>query len=380
MLLAPENKGDDMSHIITLIPGDGVGPEIVPVVQECISALGVEIEWDVQPAGAAAVQQEGSPLPDRVIQSIVRNRVALKGPVETPVGKGFRSVNVELRQKLDLYACVRPCRYYEGIRSRITNPAGIDLVIIRENTEDLYAGIEFMESCGEDNPVIRFLKDHGDWDVRCDSGISIKYISMAGSRRIAAFAFEYARRHGRKNVCGIDKANIMKYSDGLFMKTVEAVSHLYPDIAYEHKLVDNMCMQLVQRPEKYDVLVLPNLYGDILSDLCAGLVGGLGVAPGANMGDEYAVFEATHGSAPDIAGKGMVNPTGMLLSAAMMLDYINETAAARRLETAIARVIREKKHVTVDLKDDGDMSAPATTGEMGKAIQEAIAAADRPWN
>jgi isocitrate dehydrogenase (NAD+) len=362
-----------MSHIITLIPGDGVGPEIVPVVQECINALGVKIEWDVQPAGSVALQQEGSPLPDRVIQSILKNRVALKGPVETPVGKGFRSINVELRQKLDLYACVRPCRYYDGIRSRITNPSGIDLVIIRENTEDLYAGIEFMESCGEDNPLLRFLKDHGDWDVRCDSGISIKPISIAGSRRIAVFAFEYAIRHGRKSVCGIDKANIMKYSDGLFMKTVEAVSRLYPDIAYEHKLVDNMCMQLVQRPEKYDVLVLPNLYGDILSDLCAGLVGGLGVAPGANMGDDYAVFEATHGSAPDIAGKGMVNPTGMLLSAAMMLDYINETAAARRLETAIATVLKEKKHVTVDLKDDGDMSAPATTSEMGKAVQEAIA-------
>lgn len=361
-----------MGHVITLIPGDGVGPEIVPVVTACIDTLGVRVEWDIQPAGAVAAKNEGTPLPDRVIESILTNKVALKGPVETPIGKGFRSVNVELRQKLDLYACVRPCKYYAGIRSRITNPVGIDLVIVRENTEDLYAGIEFMEACGEENPLIHFLKEHGGWEIGCDTGISIKPISVAGSRRIATFAFEYAMQQRRKSVCGIDKANIMKFSDGLFMREVEDVSRLYPDINYQHKLVDNMCMQLVQHPEKYDVLVLPNLYGDILSDLCAGLVGGLGVAPGANMGDDYAVFEATHGSAPDIAGKGIVNPTGMLLSAAMMLDYIGEGAAGKRLEAAVARVIKEKKQVTADLKDDEDTSAPATTSEMGAAIEAVI--------
>lgn len=361
-----------MGHVITLIPGDGVGPEIVPVVTGCIDTLGVRVEWDIQPAGSVAAKTEGTPLPDRVIASILTNKVALKGPVETPIGKGFRSVNVALRQKLDLYACVRPCKYYEGIRSRIKNPIGIDLVIVRENTEDLYAGIEFMEACGKENPLIRFLKENGGWEIGCDTGISIKPISVAGSRRIATFAFEYAMRQRRKSVCGIDKANIMKFSDGLFMREVEDVSRLYPDIDYQHKLVDNMCMQLVQHPEKYDVLVLPNLYGDILSDLCAGLVGGLGVAPGANMGDDYAVFEATHGSAPDIAGKGIVNPTGMLLSAAMMLDYIGEGSAGKRLEAAVARVIREKKQVTADLKDDDDTTAPATTSEMGAAIEAVI--------
>jgi len=361
-----------MTRTITLIPGDGVGPEITEVVKKCIAAFHLDIEWDIQQAGATVMHEENTPLPERVLESIRKNGVALKGPVETPIGKGFRSVNVQLRQTLDLYASVRPCKYYEGIRSRITNPYAIDLVIVRENTEDLYAGIEFMEKCGEDNPLIRFLKEQKGVDLECDTGLSIKPISARGSERIVRFAFEYARRHGRKTVCAVDKANIMKYSDGLFMKTAEEVSRRYPDIPYSHKLVDNMCMQLVQFPEKYDVLVLPNLYGDIISDLTAGLVGGLGVAPGANMGDGFAVFEATHGSAPDIAGKDMVNPTGMLLSAMLMLQHIGETDAARRLEYAVATVIREKKRVTADLKNEGDRTPAAGTAAMGEAIVEKI--------
>jgi isocitrate dehydrogenase (NAD+) len=331
-----------MGYTITLIPGDGVGPEIIEVVKRCVSALGVDIEWDTQQAGAGVIEKEEKPLPDRVIDSIKRNRVALKGPVETPVGKGFRSVNVELRRALDLFACVRPCKYYEGIRSRILNPESIDLIVVRENTEDLYAGIEFMESCGEDNPFLSFLKEQKGVELGCDTGISIKPISVRGSERIVSFAFEYARSNGRKKVTAIDKANIMKYTDGLFMNVAADVSGKYPDIAYEHKLVDNMCMQLVQFPEQYDVLVLPNLYGDIISDLAAGLIGGLGVAPGVNMGEECAVFEPTHGSAPDIAGRDMANPAGILLSTVMMLGHIGELRAAGRLENAIAAVMPQR--------------------------------------
>ncbi len=363
-----------MARTITLIPGDGVGPEITEVAKQCVSALGVAVEWDVQQAGASVVGKEGKPLPDRVIDSIRRNGVALKGPVETPVGKGFRSVNVELRQKLDLYACVRPCKYFSGIRSRISSPQSIDIVVVRENTEDLYAGIEFMESCGEDNPILRFLREHKGVELGCDTGISIKPISVKGSERIVTFAFEYARKHGRKKVTAIDKANIMKYTDGLFMKVASDVSKRYPDISYEHKLVDNMCMQLVQFPEKYDVLVLPNLYGDIISDLAAGLIGGLGVAPGVNMGDKFAVFEATHGSAPDIAGQNKANPAGILLSTVLMLEHVGEAGAARRLERAVAEVLSEGKHVTADLKADDDPSPSAGTREMGEAIEVRIEA------
>lgn len=360
---------------ITLIPGDGVGPEITEAARQCVSALGVAVEWDVQQAGASVVEKEGTPLPDRVIDSIKRNGVALKGPVETPVGKGFRSVNVQLRQNLNLYACVRPCKYFEGIRSRISSPQSIDIVVVRENTEDLYAGIEFMESCGEDNPLLRFLREHKGVELGCDTGISIKPISVGGSERIVTFAFEYAQKHGRKKVTAIDKANIMKYTDGLFMKVAADVSKRYPNIGYEHKLVDNMCMQLVQFPEKYDVLVLPNLYGDIISDLAAGLIGGLGVAPGVNMGDTFAVFEATHGSAPDIAGQNKANPAGILLSTVLMLEHVGETRAARRLERAIADVLREGKRVTADLKADGDPSPPVGTREMGDAVAARIQAA-----
>jgi len=357
-----------MRHTVTLIPGDGVGPEITRVAKTCVEALGVDIDWDVQCAGASVIEKEKTPLPDSVLDSIAKNKVALKGPVETPVGKGFRSVNVQLRKSLDLFACLRPCKYYEGVRSRITNPSGIDLVIVRENTEDLYAGIEFMATCGGDNPLLTFIRERTGVELTCDTGISIKPISITGSERIATFAFEYAKKYGRKKVTAIDKANIMKLSDGLFMRAAENVSKKYPDILYEHKLVDNMCMQLVQFPEKYDVLVLPNLYGDIISDLAAGIIGGLGVAPGANMGNEYAVFEATHGSAPDIAGQDKANPAGILFSTVLMLAHIGEANAADRLKLAVAEVIREGTSVTADLKKDDDSRPPVGTMAIGEAI------------
>jgi len=341
-------------------------------VKQCISELGVAIEWDIQQAGASVAEKEKTVLPDRVIDSVRRNKVALKGPVETPIGKGFRSVNVALRQSLDLYACVRPCKYYEGVASRIMNPQSIDLVIVRENMEDLYAGIEFMESCGENNQLLQFLKERKGVELECDTGISIKPISVRGSTRIVTFAFEYAKKRKRKKVTAIDKANIMKYTDGLFMKVAEEISKKYPDIPYEHKLVDNMCMQLVQYPEKYDVLVLPNLYGDIISDLAAGLIGGLGVAPGGNFGEQVAVFEPTHGTAPDIAGQNKANPAGILLSTVMMLDHIGEKDAANRLEKAIAGVLREGRFVTADLKRAGSKTPPVGTREMGRAVAERI--------
>jgi isocitrate dehydrogenase (NAD+) len=367
-----------MRHTITLIPGDGIGPEITEAVKLCVSALGVSVDWDVQQAGASVIGKEGRPLPGRVLDSIRHTRIALKGPIETPVGGGFRSVNVELRRALELYACVRPCKYYEGVHSRLSDPQAIDLVVIRENTEDLYAGIEFMESCGADNPLLKFLKEHKGVDLGCDTGISIKPISVRGSERIVTFAFEYAEKHGRKKVTAIDKANIMKYTDGLFMRVASEVSGRYPGIPYEHKLVDNMCMQLVQFPEAYDVLVLPNLYGDIISDLTAGIIGGLGVAPGANVGDEYAVFEAVHGSAPDIAGQNKANPTGILLSTAMMLEHLGESDAAHRLKGAVAAVLKEGKRVTGDLKGGADEFPPVGTREMTQAIVDHIVAAAAP--
>ncbi len=365
-----------MSRTITLIPGDDVGPETTAVARQCVSALGIGIEWDVQEAGAHVNDREKTPLPERVLDSIRRNKVALKGPVETPIGTGFRSVNAELRRKLDLYACVRPCKYMEGIRTRISDPKSIDLVIIRENTEDLYLGIEFMANCAQENPILQFLKEQKGVELGCDTGISLKPISVKGSERIVTFAFEYAKKHTRRKVTAVDKANIMKYTDGLFMNVAYEVSTRYPDIPYEHKLVDNMCLQLVQFPEKYDVLVLPNLYGDIISDLAAGLIGGLGVAPGGNIGDEFAVFEATHGTAPDIAGQNRVDPTGILRSAVMMLDYIGEVGAARRLERAIADVVKEGKHVTADLAASARVT-PCGTREMGNAITERIMAMNR---
>lgn len=356
-------------HTVTLIPGDGVGPEISEATRRVIEATGVRIQWDIQNAGEDVFKKEGSPLPDRVIESIRKNRVAIKGPVTTPVGTGFRSVNVTLRQELDLYACLRPCRSFKGARSRYEN---IDIVIVRENTEDLYAGIEFRKGKDETLQLIDFVKTKTGKAIRPDSGISIKPISVHGTERIVSFAFEYARKNRRRKVTAVHKANIMKYSDGLFLDVAKDIAAGYPDIEFEDRIIDNMCMQLVQKPELYDVLVLPNLYGDIVSDLAAGLIGGLGLAPGANIGDGSAVFEPTHGSAPKYKGLNKMNPVAMILSGIMMLRYLGETEAADRLEKAVASVIAEGRDVTYDMKPVPDDPASATTSRVADAIIEKL--------
>ncbi|MBI4651128.1 isocitrate/isopropylmalate dehydrogenase family protein, partial [Candidatus Desantisbacteria bacterium] len=332
---------------ITLIPGDGTGPEISNVTKECIEATGVKIKWDIQEAGIDVMEKTGTPLPECVLESIRKNKIAIKGPITTPVGKGFRSVNVALRKALDLYACLRPCRTYKGVRSRFTD---IDLIIVRENTEDLYAGIEFEKGKEETLKLIKEIEKLSQRKINDDSGISIKPISVAGSERIVKYAFEYARANKRKKVTAVHKANIMKYSDGLFLEVARETAKKYNDIEFEDRIVDNMCMQLVQKPELYDVLVLPNLYGDIISDLAAGLIGGLGMAPGANIGNNGAVFEPTHGSAPKYKGMNIVNPCAMILSGVLMLRYIGEKQAADKLENAVAKVISEGKYVTYDMK------------------------------
>src|SRR5688572_25291870 len=329
-----------MPHRITLIPGDGIGPELAEATRRVLDATGIAFEWEVQEAGEATIATEGTPLPERVLESIRRNKVALKGPITTPVGSGFRSVNVGLRQALNLYANLRPARSMAGVPSRYDD---VDLVIVRENTEDLYAGIEHM--------------------VGRDAAESIKIITRAASERIARFAFEYAVANGRRKVTAVHKANIMKLSDGLFLEACRTVAEGYAGrIEFEDRIVDNMCMQLVQKPDLYDVLVLPNLYGDIVSDLAAGLVGGLGVAPGANIGDRAAVFEPVHGSAPKYAGQNRANPTALILSAALMLRHLGETAAGDRVESAVRSVIAERMTVTYDL------GGQAGTREFADAI------------
>jgi isocitrate dehydrogenase (NAD+) len=350
---------------ITLIPGDGTGPEISEATKKVLEATGVPIQWDIQEAGLDVFEKEGTPLPARVIDSIKKNKVAIKGPVTTPVGTGFRSVNVTLRQVLDLFCCLRPSKTFQGVRTRFQN---IDLVIIRENTEDLYAGIEFEKGTQDTHRVIQLIQELTGKTIRSDSGISIKPISVYGTERIVRYAFEYARRNKRKKVTAVHKANIMKYSDGLFLETSRNVASKYPDIEFEDRIVDNMCMQLVQKPELYDVIVLPNLYGDIVSDLAAGLIGGLGIAPGANLGEEYAVFEPVHGSAPKYKGLNKVNPLAMILSGVMMLRHLGEFRAADRLEQAVASVIEEGKDVTYDLKPKPDDPSAATTSGMADAI------------
>ena len=352
-------------YTITLIPGDGTGPEISEATRKVLEATGVPIQWDIQEAGLDVFEKEGTPLPTRVIDSIKKNKVAIKGPVTTPVGTGFRSVNVTLRQVLDLYCCLRPSRTFRGVRTRFQD---IDLVIIRENTEDLYAGIEFEKGTQEAQRVIHLIQELTGKAIRSDSGISIKPISVYGTERIVRYAFDYARGNKRKKVTAVHKANIMKYSDGLFLETSRNVASKYPDIEFEDRIVDNMCMQLVQKPELYDVIVLPNLYGDIVSDLAAGLIGGLGVAPGANLGEEYAVFEPVHGSAPKYKGLNKVNPLAMILSGVMMLRHLGEFKAADRLEQAVASVIEEGKDVTYDLKPKPDDPSAATTSGMADAI------------
>lgn len=360
-----------MAHQVTLIPGDGVGPELAEATRQCIDATGVKIEWDVQEAGVDVMAKLGTPVPDSVIESIKRTGVALKAPITTPVGTGFRSVNVYLRQALDLYACVRPCKHYAGVRT-FFEKARVDLVIVRENTEDLYAGIEFEKGKPETAELISDIKKLNGKTIRPDSGISIKPISVAGSERIVKYAFEYARKHGRKKVTAVHKANILKFSDGLFLEVAREVAKGYTDIEFEDRIVDNMCMQLVQKPELYDVMVLPNLYGDIVSDLCAGLIGGLGVAPGANIGEKGAVFEATHGSAPKYKGQWKLNPTALILSGVLMLEYLGEQAAADRLNAAVSQVIAEGKDVTYDMKPHRDDPTAVGTLEMAKAIINAM--------
>ena len=350
---------------ITLIPGDGVGPEITEATTRVLEATGVSFEWDIQNAGEEVYKQEGTPLPDRVLDSIRKNRIALKGPITTPVGSGFRSVNVLLRQSLDLFCCLRPCKTYAGAKSRYEN---IDLVIVRENTEDLYSGIEYQRGSEGAKSIIEFIQNTTGKRVRQDSGISIKPISVYATERIVRYAFEYARKNKRGKVTAVHKANIMKYSDGLFLEVARTVANNYPDIEFEDKIIDNMCMQLVQKPEFYDILVLPNLYGDVVSDLAAGLIGGLGLAPGANIGDEFAVFEATHGSAPKYKGLNKINPMAMILSGIMMLRHLGEKETAERLDKAVSSVIKEGKSVTYDMKPTPDDPSAATTSEVADAI------------
>ncbi len=355
-----------MAHKVTLLPGDGVGPEVTAAMRLCVDATGVKIDWDVQEVGEKSMAKHGKPLTDEVLESIRRNKTAIKGPITTPIGKGFRSVNVQLRQSLDLYACVRPCFYFEGTKTPIKN---VNLVIFRENTEDLYAGIEFEEGTLECEQLREKINSISVKKVRENSAISIKPISAVASKRIVRAAFEYAVKNNRKKITAVHKANIMKFSDGLFLRSAQEVAEEYKGrVEFNDCIVDNMCMQLVQHTSLYDMLVLPNLYGDIVSDLCAGLIGGLGIASGANYGDEIALFEPVHGSAPKYAGQNKVNPTATILSSVLMLKHLKEDEAARRLETAVRIVLKEGKDVTYDLKDDRSDPSAVGTIQMAEAI------------
>ncbi|MCC6315485.1 MAG: isocitrate/isopropylmalate dehydrogenase family protein [Thermomicrobiales bacterium] len=354
-----------MAHRVTLIPGDGIGPEVSEATTRVIDASGVAIEWDVHQAGLNALESQGDVLPEATVESIRRNTVGLKGPMTTPIGSGFRSVNVGLRQALGLYANLRPGNTMAGVQSTFDD---IDLVVVRENLEGMYSGIEFDTGTPECAEVISTINRLNPKKVDERAAISIKVITPEGSRRIVRYAFEYARANGRKKVTAVHKANIMKFTDGLFLREAQAVAADYPDIEFNDRIVDNMCMQLVQKPELYDVLVMPNLYGDIVSDLVAGMVGGLGVAPSGNIGSDAAVFEPIHGSAPSHAGKNEANPTAMILSGALMLRHMGEQPAAERIERAVAAVIREGDRVTYDLRADRDPSKAATTTEMTEAI------------
>jgi len=354
------------THKVTLLPGDGIGPEVTAAMRMCVEATGVKIDWEVQEVGEFSIKKHGTPLTDEVIESIRRNKCAIKGPISTPIGKGFRSVNVQLRQALDLFACVRPCFYYEGTKTPIKN---VNLVIFRENTEDLYAGIEFERGTPECEQLRAKINSMSAKKVREGSAISIKPISEEASKRIVRAAFEYAVKNGRKKVTAVHKANIMKFTDGLFLKSAQEVAKEYEGrVAFNDVIVDNMCMQLVQHTHLYDMLVLPNLYGDIVSDLCAGLVGGLGIAPGANYGDDIALFEPVHGSAPKYTGQNKVNPTATILSSVLMLKHLGELDAANRLENAVRAVLREGKDVTYDLKPDRNDPTAVGTMQMAEAI------------
>jgi isocitrate dehydrogenase (NAD+) len=355
---------------VILIPGDGTGPELTEATRRVLEATGVEFDWDVREAGADVMERHGgNPLPDDVLDAIREAGVALKGPITTPVGGGFRSVNVALRKSLDLYAQVRPCKTYPGVRTRFED---VDLIVVRENTEDLYAGIEYEQGTDEVRELIEWIQSKGGRLAHDDAGISIKPISISGTRRIVQFAFDYARRNGRHKVTAVHKANIMKFSDGLYLRVAREVAEENGDIEFDDRIVDNMCMQLVQRPEEYDVLVLPNLYGDVVSDLCAGMIGGLGLAPGANFGEGIAIFEPTHGSAPKYAGQNKVNPMAQMLSGMLMLRHLDERDAADSLEQAIAEVIHEGKNVTYDMKPTRDDPTAVGTSEVADAIIEKL--------
>lgn len=355
-----------MAYPVTLIRGDGTGPELIENARRVVEATGVKFDWDVVDAGVDVMEKYGTPMPDNVLESMKRTHVAWKAPITTPIGTGFRSVNVAFRKEFDLYANVRPAKTYKGVRSKYDN---IDLVLIRENTEDLYAGIEFEQGLPDTVELVNWIRSKQPKAViREPVGISIKPISIPGTERIVRFAFDYAQKNNRKKVTAVTKANIMKYTDGLFLAVASEVAKKYPDIKYEEVLVDNMCMQLVQKPELYDVLVLPNLYGDILSDLCAGLVGGLGVAPGANIGDHGAMFEAVHGSAPKYKGQNKVNPMAVILSGMLMLRYLGEEDAAARMEKAVADVVAEGKAVTYDMKADRNDPSAVGTSQMADAV------------
>lgn len=361
-----------MAHKVALIPGDGIGPEITSAMRRVVDASGVEIEWNTVDAGAGVMEEYGTPLPQHVLDAVEDAKVAIKGPITTPVGTGFRSVNVALRKHFDLYSCVRPCLSQPGDGSRYED---VDLVIVRENTEDLYAGIEFDEGDPCVAEISRIVEESGRKTFRSDSALSLKPISIAGSKRIVEYAFEYARRCGRHKVTAVHKANIMKATDGMYLRIAREVAERYPDIEFDDKIVDATCMGLVQNPGDFDVLVLPNLYGDIVSDLCAGLVGGLGMAPGANIGRDIAVFEATHGSAPDIAGKDIANPTAEILSAAMMLDHLGENAAAASIRDAVRATLAEGSRVTGDVRRalTGSVEGAVGTQEYADAVIEHLA-------
>jgi isocitrate dehydrogenase (NAD+) len=361
-----------VAHRVTLIPGDGTGPELTEATRRVLEATGVEFDWDVREAGADVMDRYGgNPLPDEVLDAIRETGVALKGPITTPVGGGFRSVNVALRKSLDLYGQVRPCKTYPGVRTRFDD---VDLIVVRENTEDLYAGIEYEQGTADARELIEWIKSKGGKLAHDDAGISIKPISITGTRRIVQFAFDYARRNGRRKVTAVHKANIMKFTDGLYLHVAREVAEQNSDIEFDDRIVDNMCMQLVQRPEEYDVLVLPNLYGDVLSDLCAGMIGGLGLAPGANFGEGIAIFEPTHGSAPKYAGQNKVNPMAQMLSGMLMLRHLDEQDAADNLEQAIAAVIREGKSVTYDMKPRRDDPTAVGTSQVADAIIDKLGA------
>jgi isocitrate dehydrogenase (NAD+) len=358
-----------MAYNVTLMPGDGIGPEVVEAMRRVLEATGIEFNWDYQDLGMVAQEKHGNTLPEATIESVRRNKVGIKGPTTTPIGTGFRSVNVGLRQALNLYANLRPAKTYEGVRANFDN---VDLIVVRENLEDTYAGVEFDTGTEEARRVIGAINADSQKKVAEDAAITIKMITPEGCRRIVKFAFEYARRNKRKLVTAVHKANIMKYTDGLFLHVAQEVAKEYPDIEFNDRIVDNMCMQLVQKPDLYDVLVMPNLYGDILSDLCSGMIGGLGVAPGANIGADGAVFEPIHGSAPKYAGQNVANPTAEILTGALMLRHLGEIDAAERVEHAVAAVIKEGKDVTYDLKPNRDDPTAVGTDKMADAVIKAM--------